>query len=66
MELDKIILIVNDKNNQAKYLEMNTDDNKNFNRDIKNIKNKQAKITIYNKTRTSRYNIKRLSTRPSK
>lgn len=66
MKLDKIILIVNDKNNQAKYLEMNTDDNKNFNRDIKNIKNKQAKITIYNKTRTSRYNIKRLSTRPSK
>lgn len=66
MELDKIILIVNDKNNQAKYLEMNTDDNKNFNHDIKNIKNKQAKVTIYNKTRTSRYNIKRLSTRPSK
>lgn len=66
MELDKIILIVNDKNNQAKYLEMNTDNNKNFNHDIKNIKNKQAKVTIYNKTRTSRYNIKRLSTRPSK
>lgn len=66
MKLDKIILIVNDKNNQAKYLEMNTDDNKNFNHDIKNIKNKQAKVTIYNKTRTSRYNIKRLSTRPSK
>lgn len=66
MELDKIILIVNDKNNQAKYLEMNIDNNKNFNHDIKNIKNKQAKVTIYNKTRTSRYNIKRLSTRPSK
>lgn len=66
MKLDKIILIVNDKNNQAKYLEMNIDDNKNFNHDIKNIKNKQAKVTIYNKTRTSRYNIKRLSTRPSK
>lgn len=66
MKLDKIILIVNDKNNQAKYLEMNIDDNKNFNHDIKNIKNKQAKVTIYNKTRTSRYNIKRLSIRPSK
>lgn len=66
MKLDKIILIVNDKNNQAKYLEMNIDNNKNFNHDIKNIKNKQAKVTIYNKTRTSRYNIKRLSTRPSK
>lgn len=33
---------------------------------ITDIKSKQAKVTICNKTRTSRHNTKRLSTRPSK